>query len=542
MAASLEDFPRKAELQQMIENTPPAGKHHKIAAIAGVATLGSFLFGYDTGVISGALPYMYMVKQAGGLFLSSFEEGLIGGFLLIGAAIGALIGGRLSDRYGRRHNLIMLSIIFILGALGTTFSPTLWFMYLARFVLGFAVGGASATVPVYLAEMAPRRIRGTVVSIDQLMIVVGQLAAFTFNAIINGISGGPKATIISDPTGQLQPGTVSWDAVNAVTKTMSGSEAQQYIQNLVIQDGNGNAWRYMFILCTIPAILLWLGMRIMPDSPRWYAVNMRYIEAIGTLKQIRDDRDDPLDFELGEIIDNQETLAHRKKGTWRDVLGTPWLAKLLVVGMIVGASNQFTGVNTVMYYAPKVLEYAGMGTSAAITAQVANGVMSVLGAAAGLYLVYKFRRRSVLLFCIGSVAVILGVIGGVFATAIEPHIENGTAPSASVAYIVLILMGVFMLIVQSSNGPVVWTMLGEMFPSFVRGIMNGWCVFFLWICNALVTILFPVLLDTFGGGTTYAIFAVVNVVMFITLWKIMPETSGKSMEEIEVMMQERYSK
>ncbi|MDD7465094.1 MAG: MFS transporter [Actinomycetaceae bacterium] len=537
-----EEFPSKAEIHNLVETSPAKGKHRKIVAVAGVATLGSFLFGYDTGVISGALPYMYMLQSAGGLHLDSVEEGLIGGVLLIGAAIGALAGGMLSDRYGRRHNLILLAIIFTIGALGTTFSPNLAIMYLARFVLGLAVGGASATVPVYLAEMAPKRIRGTIVAVDQLMIVVGQLAAFTFNAIINGISGGPQINVVSDPSGQLTAGTHPWQAVKEITAGMSDSAAQEFMNNLVVNGGNGNAWRYMLVICTIPAVLLWIGMRLMPESPRWYAANKFYIEAIGTLKQIRDDRDDPIELELSEMVENQKAQRQQKRGTWSDVLGTPWLMKLLIVGMIVAASNQFTGVNTVMYYAPKVLEYAGMNTSAAITAQVANGVMSVAGSMLGLFLVYKFRRRSILLFCIGSVSIVLALIGVVFGVFIQPHIIDGTTPAASSAFLILGLMGVFMLIVQSSNGPVVWTMLGEMFPSFVRGIMNGWCVFFLWICNAIVTTLFPILLDNFGGGITYGIFAVLNLIMFITLWRVMPETSGKSMEEIEVMMEKRYSK
>jgi len=161
----------REQMQKAVDKTPPSGKHRGVVAIAAVATLGSLLFGYDTGVISGALPYMYMPDGASGLALTSLEEGGISGVLLIGAAVGALIGGLLSDKYGRRHNITLLAILFFFGACGNAFSPNVWIMYIFRFILGFAVGGASATVPVYLAETAPKRIRGSIVALDQLMIV-----------------------------------------------------------------------------------------------------------------------------------------------------------------------------------------------------------------------------------------------------------------------------------------------------------------------------------------------------------------------------------
>ena len=148
---------------------------------------------------------MYMPNGASGLALTSIEEGAISGVLLVGAAIGALIGGLLSDKYGRRHNITLLAILFFFGACGNAFSPNVWIMYIFRFILGFAVGGASATVPVYLAETAPKRIRGSIVALDQLMIVTGQLLAFTINAIINSMSGGPSLTVTADPSGTLDP-------------------------------------------------------------------------------------------------------------------------------------------------------------------------------------------------------------------------------------------------------------------------------------------------------------------------------------------------
>ncbi len=534
------------ELRTLADRTPASGKHRSIGAIAAVATLGSLLFGYDTGVISGALPYMYMPYAANGLHLGALEEGLIGGTLLIGAALGALIGGRLSDRYGRRHNILMLALVFLVGALGTAFAPTLAVMYPFRFILGFAVGGASATVPVYLSETAPKRIRGTIVAIDQLMIVVGQLLAFSFNAVINQAYGGPKLDIANDPSGLLQPGMQSWDNVAGLQSALGGALDPTawvaYVNHLTITGGNGNAWRLMLVLCSIPAVALWLGMRAMPESSRWYMVQRRYYEAIGSLKRVRDGRDGDVVDELNEMVEKERREESLPKGTFRDILQTPWMRRLFLVGILLAVCNQTTGVNTVMYYAPKVLEYAGLGTSAAITAQVANGVMSVLGSALGLWLVFKFRRRQILITCIILVAVSMFTIAGLFTGLIQPYMAAGTKPPMYAPMLVLAAMGFFMLVVQSSNGPVVWTMLGEMFPARVRGIANGAAVFCMWVVNAIITFTFPAMMSHLGGGLTYSLYGVVNVVVAIALWRFMPETSGRSLEELEEHLEGVYTR
>ena len=550
--ATAQEVPLKeitpAAMQKAVEATPPSGRHRGILAIAGVATLGSLLFGYDTGVISGALPYMYMPFDANGLQLTSFEEGAIGGSLLVGAALGALIGGRLSDRYGRRHNITMLALLFLIGALGTTFSPTVWVMYPFRVILGFAVGGASATVPVYLAETAPKRIRGSIVAIDQLMIVTGQLLAFTMNAMINTAKGGPRITIEADPSGHVAPGSYSYDALTALQTskggTMSAAQFHDFLDQLTIVSGNGEAWRYMLVICSIPAIALWIGIRLMPESSRWYVAKERLHDAIGALKRVREEAEDgPLVDEMLEMVEaRQHELAEeaRRRGlgyVWR----TPWLRKLLLVGVFLAIVNQTTGVNTVMYYAPKVLEYAGMSTSASITAQVANGVMSVIGSAIGIWLIMRFRRRQILIADVTGVGVCLLGIAATFQLAIAGHMSAGTTPPAWAAFLILGLMAVFMLIVQSSNGTVVWTMMGEIFPANVRGVMNGTAIFCMWVANAAITWTFPRMMESLGGGATYAVYGVLNIVIALVLLKVMPETSGRSLEQIERDMERRYS-
>ena len=537
-------------MAKAVADTPPSGKHRGILAIAGVATLGSLLFGYDTGVISGALPYMYMPFGAKGLQLTSLEEGAIGGTLLIGAALGALIGGRLSDRYGRRHNITMLAILFLLGALGTTFAPNVWVMYPFRVVLGFAVGGASATVPVYLAETAPKRIRGSIVAIDQLMIVTGQLLAFAMNAAISTAQGGPKVNIASLPAESygLETGLQPFDNLSRLQISKGGpldpAAYHQFLDQVVISGGNGETWRYMLVLCSVPAVALWIGIRLMPESSRWYVAKERLYDAIGALKRVRDPRKDgALEDELMEMAEarQHEIAEEAQRRGLGYVWSTPWLRKLLLVGIFLAIVNQTTGVNTVMYYAPKVLEYAGMSTSSSITAQVANGVMSVIGSAIGIWLIMRFRRRQILIADVTGVGVCLLGIAATFQLAIAPHMNAGTTPPSWAAFLILGLMAVFMLIVQSSNGTVVWTMMGEIFPANVRGVMNGTSIFCMWVANAAITWTFPPMMERLGGGLTYTIYGALNLVIAVVLLKIMPETSGRSLEQIEQDMEARYS-
>lgn len=532
------------QLTQFVEDVEPDGKRRGIIALALVATLGSLLFGYDTGVISGALPYMYTPAGAGGLHLTAVEEGLIGGILTFGAAFGALIGGRLSDRYGRRHNLLLLAVLFIVGALGNAAAPNIWVLYPFRFILGWAVGGASATVPVFLAETAPKHLRGTIVAMDQLMIVSGQLLAFTMNSAIAALNGGPRVEVAQDPAGVLSPGSYAWDEVTRLQQSHFGGDPaafHQFTEQLVINSGNAAAWRYMLLLCTIPAIGLWIGMRMMPESSRWYAAQNRFYDAIGALKRIRADDAEAVAAEAEEIFAARQAQSQEKKLSFRDVLATPWLRKLMLVGVFLAVVNQTTGVNTVMYYAPKVLGFAGMETSAAIYAQVGNGVMSVVGAAAGLWLIVRFSRRQLLIADVIGVGVCLLAIAAVFHFTIAPAIASDGHPPTWAPYTILALMGVFMLIVQSSNGTVVWTMLGEIFPASARGVMNGAAVFSMWIANAAITAVFPVMMESLGGAATYTLFGCLNLVIAVVLWRIMPETRGKSMEQIEKYVRQRYA-
>ena len=296
------------------------------------------------------------------------------------------------------------------------------------------------------------------------------------------------------------------------------------------------------IIGIVVAIALWIGIRLMPESSRWYVAKDRLYEAIGALKRVRNEAvDGPIVDELQDIVTvHQAETSSEHKGfghVWR----TPWLRKLMIVGIFLAMTNQLTGVNTVMYYAPTVLQYAGMDTSSAIIAQVANGVMSVIGSALGIWLILKFRRRQILIADVIGVGTCLLAIAAVFQFMIAPYMNAQQTPPAWAAYVILGLMAVFMLIVQSSNGTIVWTMMGEIFPNHVRGVMNGTAIFCLWVVNAIVGWTFPVMIEGLGGGLTYTVYGIINLVVAVVLYRIMPETSDKSLEEIEKEMEERFS-
>ena len=533
----------RKQIDSLVSATPPSGKRRSVGFVALVATLGSLLFGYDTGVISGALPYMHMPDAAGGLHLNSFEEGLIGGILLLGCACGAFFGGRLSDQYGRRHNILLLAGVFFVGALACTFSPNIWCLYPARFVLGLAVGGASATVPVYLAETAPKSIRGTLVGIDQLMIVTGQFLAFAMNAGIARLTGGPEAAVAS-----VEPGTAV--TINGATtvveagRTYSWDVLKSVSDAVTVDGGNGATWRWMLVLCSIPAIALWLGMRMMPESSRWHATHRRYMEAIAELKRVRKE-DDDIAGEIDEMIEVHRREASREHWGLARCFATRWTRRLLIIGVLVGIFNQTTGVNTMMYYAPKVLQNAGFGTEAAITLNVLTGVASVIGSSLGLWLLLRFSRRKVLIGGTIGLTVMLWVMTAVFLFGIDPHLDDKGNVMASmpalVPYLVVAVIVVYMLFMQGGNAPGTWVIMSELFPSRMRGAAMGFAVLCLWVVNAVITFAFPPMMEHLGPVTTYLIFAIVNVIAVAYMIRTVPETKDKSLEELEEEFQRRYA-
>ena len=436
-----------------------------------IATLGGFLFGYDTGVINGALPYMQ-----DDLGLTPFTEGLITSSLLFGAAFGAVGAGQLADRFGRRRLLMILAGVFVLGAAGTAAAPDIGLMVLARVVLGLGVGGASAVVPMFLAELAPASRRGQVVTRDQLMIVTGQLAAFVCNAVIGNLWG----------------------------------EA-------------GNVWRWMLLVATVPAIALWVGMNFVPESPRWLGSKGRYAQMLSSLQQIRSAEDAQAEYEEVKGLN-----VSSRGGRLKD-FAEPWLLRVLLIGMGLSIVQQITGVNAIIYYGTQILADAGFGTEAALTANIANGVVSVCAALLGIWLLGKVGRRPMLLTGLIGTTSMLALIG--IASIMLPE---GTARG----FTVLSMTVLFLAFQQGAVSPVTWLMLSEIFPLRVRGLGIGLSVFVQWMANFAVGFSFPMLMSAMGLSNTFFIFVGLGICALLFVKRFMPETRGLSLEEVELALRQ----
>ena len=454
------------------------GPHSKrLGLVAVVATFGGLLFGYDTGVINGALEPM---KDDLGLTAST--EGFVVSILIFGAAIGALIGGRLADKYGRRSNILMLACIFAFGTIGCVLSPTWEVLAFFRFILGLAVGGASATVPVYLAEVSPVETRGSMVTRNEVMIVSGQFAAFVINAIIFNIWGE--------------------------------------------HDG---VWRWMLLVAVLPAFALFFGMLKMPESPRWLTSQDRNEEALGVLKQIRSD--ERAEAEMDEVHRLAEEEKQAQTGGWAD-LAVPWIRRLVIIGIGLGVFQQFTGINSIMYYGSQLLEDAGFSAKAAIIANTANGLFSVLGITVGLLLMNKVNRRTMLLVGFGLTTFFHLLVG----------LSAKFIPDSDIKpYFILLFVILFVFCMQATIGPLVWLLLAEIFPLKIRSFAMGVCVFCLWSANAVVAFGFPPMVAAVGIASSFFVFAALGVLAWIFIYTMVPETRGVSLEEFEEEMRDAHS-
>lgn len=453
----------------------------KIRLITLVSTIGGLCFGYDTGVISGAL--IFMKNDLG---LTPLQEGLVTSFLLFGAAIGSVGGGWLSDRQGRRKNILWVAVIFIFGALGTAVDWDMSSMIIARFILGLAVGCASVTVPIYISELARPAQRERLVTVNELMIVTGQFLAYSVNASI----------------------------VN------------------FYPDMSHN-WRLMLAIPALPGALLWIGMLVMPESPRFFVRKGQIDKAVAVLKTIR--RPEEVEQEIRDI--QQVSQIGINHGRFVDELKRKWVVQLILIGLMIVLATRVTGVNTIMYYAPTVLKATGLGDAAAVTGAVANGVVSILATLLGMLLIGRHSRRK--MFFTGQIGVTLSLVLIGLSFKLFFHMETVDGVSGlhanftGASYIILALMLVFLTFMQGWIAPVFWLMLAEIYPLRMRGLGMGFAVFGLWIFDFIIQSIFPILLNSYGGGMTFGFFAATNVIMLILLVKFLPETRGLTLEQIE---------
>ncbi|MFC6260107.1 sugar porter family MFS transporter [Levilactobacillus fujinensis] len=444
---------------------------HKVSTgfIYFFGALGGLLFGYDTGVISGAI--LFIQKQ---MHLGAWQQGWVVSSVLLGAILGAAIIGPSSDRYGRRKLLLLSAVIFLIGALGSAFSPEFWSLIIFRVILGMAVGAASALIPTYLAELAPADKRGTVASLFQLMVMSGILLAYITNYSFSGLYTG---------------------------------------------------WRWMLGFATIPAALLFFGGLILPESPRFLVKSGRVDEAREVLDTMNGHNSTIVNREIRQIKEQAGVVS----GGWPELF-SKMVRPSLTIGVGLAIFQQVMGCNTVLYYAPTIFTDVGFGVSAALLAHIGIGIFNVIVTAVAVTIMDKIDRKKMLI--IGSVG--MGI--SLFVMSMGMKFSGG---SQTAAIISVIALTVYIAFFSATWGPVMWVMIGEVFPLNIRGLGNSFASVINWTANMIVSLTFPSLLDFFGTGS---LFIGYGVLCFLSIWfvhKMVFETRNRSLEDIEATLREK---
>ncbi len=442
-----------------LQSLKPASRF--VTMVSWISALAGLLFGYDTGVISGAI--LFVQKD---FSLSRVQEEVVVAAVLLGAVIGASFGGKLADRFGRRKILIQVGMLFIVGAVGTALAPSPIWLSIGRVVVGIAIGIASFTAPLYISEVSPAPIRGKLVSLNQLMITIGIVVS--------------------------------------------------YLADYGLADAR--AWRWMFGLAAIPALVLVIGLLFVPESPRWLMSQSEKRKARAVLEKIRETSD--VGTELAEI----EADLRLQEDNWRELLNVS-LRRPLIVGIGLAIFQQFTGINTVLYYAPTIFEFAGLhSASAAILATVGVGVVMVLLTIVALRLLDRVGRRPLLLYGLVGMVLSLGVLGFAF---------RSPTLSSVVAWIAMISLPVYVACFAIGLGPVFWLLISEIYPLKIRGRAMSVATVTNWAANLLVALTFLSLLHTLGRSWTFWLYGIVGIVAWVFVYRLVPETKGSTLEEID---------
>jgi len=441
------------------------------------ATIGGFLFGFDTAVISGTISF---VKNQFGL--GTLEEGWFVSSALVGCILGVAIAGSLSDRFGRKKVLFLSSLLFLISTVGCTLSPTHVILIFSRLVAGMGIGVASMLCPLYISEIAPPATRGRLVSLYQFAITIGILCAYFSNAWVLEFSRN--------------------------TSFSSGLFHFIYKEEI---------WRGMFGNMMIPNVLFIVLLFFIPESPRWLIAHGFAREAKAILAKIQ--RGGSVDSEYEQIVStiNQEEVSLSQ-------LFHPDMRKALLVGILLPVFSQLSGINAIIYYGPKILSEAGLSISDALGGQVSIGIVNVLFTLFAIWQVDKLGRKPLLMVGIAGVFVSLLAIGFFFTQQLPQSV------------LLLACIMCFTACFSFSYGPVSWIVISEIFPTHIRGRAMSIGTFALWTANAVVGQSFPWLLENTGPAGTFWIFALLCIPAFLVVWRMLPETKGKSLEEIERQM------
>ena len=442
-----------------------------------VAALGGILFGYDTAVISGTTE---MVKNQ--FALSDMREGWYVGCALIGSICGVAVAGAMSDKLGRKITMLISAALFSISAIGCAVCGDFDQLVIYRIIGGVGIGIVSIVSPIYISEVSPAKVRGTLVSLYQLAVTVGFLLAYLANWVID-------AGINIELSGELS----LWQRMF-----------------------NTEAWRGMLGSETLPALLFFAIIFFIPESPKWLVVNKRYDSAKAVYGRIYRSEEEI----AGEIATTEESMAGEKKGSWRDIL-KPSIFKAVLIGSAIAILGQFMGVNAVLYYGPKIFSEAGFDNPMFSTVLV--GVVNMVTTILAVFIIDKVGRKQLIYWGVSGMIVCLVAIAIYFQWGALLGLDNGFMLTFFLAYVFCCAISI---------SAIVFVLLSEMYPNSVRGRAMSIAGFALWIGTYLIGQLTPVLLGWSQSGTFF-IFALMCVPYILIMWRLVPETTGRSLEEIE---------
>lgn len=455
-----------------------------IAAIVAVATIGGFMFGYDSGVINGT--------QKG--LESAFDLGKLGigvnvGAILVGSSIGAFGAGRLADRIGRRGVMMASAILFLLSALLAGAASTSAVFIVARIIGGLGVGAASVISPVYISEVTPAAVRGRLSSVQQVMIITGLTGAFVANFALARYAGGSTAPF--------------W----------AGYEA----------------WRWMFWLQAIPAAIYFLALLIIPESPRYLVARGHEAQAHAVLTRLFGSAE--ADRKVVEIRASLAADHHRPKLSDLIDRTSGKVRPIVYAGIGLAVFQQLVGINVVFYYGATLWEAVGFSEDYALQTNILSGVLSIGACLFTIFTVDRIGRRPLLLIGSAGMAVTLAIVAYAFSTAVTDASGAVTLPGNN-GILALVAANLYVIFFNASWGPVMWVMLGEMFPNQIRGSGLAVSGFAQWIANAAISVTFPALAVSPGLAVTYTGYAIFAAISYFFVQKMVHETRGRELEDM----------
>lgn len=427
-----------------------------------VVALGGFLFGFDTAVISGAERDIQILWG-----LSAFEHGLTISIALFGTVVGALFGGIPSDKLGRKKTLIWIAVLYLISAVGSALA-TDWYLFMFfRFIGGLGVGASSVTAPLYISEIAPAASRGKLVALFQFNIVFGILVS--------------------------------------------------YLSNYLLEGSGENDWRWMLGVEALPALAFFGALFFVPESPRWLILKQGKVEEAKDILQVA---------EPGANVDRiVADIVRSKREASEDTVKTPFFSRRystpIMLAVVFAIFNQVSGINAIIYYAPRIFEMAGLGTSAALLSSAGVGLINLVFTMLAINFIDNFGRRKLMLIGSFGLIVTLALVARAF------YLEEFGG------YAVPVYLFIYIAFFAFSQGAVIWVFISEIFPNRVRAYGQSLGSFTHWFMAALIALIFPYIVETLGAGNTFLFFSVMMVLQLLFVWRVMPETKGTSLEQIE---------